>query len=240
MSVMKNKSLWDKLQSFQFDDLEAGFSFSHRLARENNWTSSFTQKVIEEYRRFLYLCCEAGHPVTPSEEVDQAWHLHLCYTRSYWHDLCRDTLKKEIHHGPTKGGKAEHHKFTNWYERTLTSYQREFSTSPPSEIWPPAEQRFAKISTQKIDSEKHFIIKKRTIYGAAAIFALSSILTSCGDGGDGLFLFFGIIVVIVIAISVLSSGGGGGKGGRGSGGSGCSSGCGDSGCSSGGGGCGGD
>ena len=66
--------------------------------------SKYTDRVIEEYRKFLYLLASAGHPVTPSDQVDQAWHLHLTYTRSYWEDLCEKTIGKPLHHGPTKGG----------------------------------------------------------------------------------------------------------------------------------------
>jgi hypothetical protein len=40
--------------------------------------------VLGEYRRFLFLAMEAGHPVSPSRAVDLAWHQHLLDTRSYW------------------------------------------------------------------------------------------------------------------------------------------------------------
>ena len=58
---MKNVALWNKLQAFSFDLPEADFSFSKRLARENNWAAAYTESVIQEYHRFLYLCVEAGH-----------------------------------------------------------------------------------------------------------------------------------------------------------------------------------
>jgi hypothetical protein len=32
------------------------------------------------------------HIVTPSEQVDQVWHLHLTYTRSYWDEFCPNVL----------------------------------------------------------------------------------------------------------------------------------------------------
>lgn len=76
--------------------------------------------MVDEYRRFAFLAIEAGHPVTPSEEVDQAWH--LTYTRSYWQRFCGETLKCELHHEPTQGGPAEGRKFHDWYSRTLESY----------------------------------------------------------------------------------------------------------------------
>jgi len=56
--------------------------FEARLARENGWCRAYTQRVIVEYKRFVYLAMTAGHVVTPSEEVDHAWHMHLTYTRS--------------------------------------------------------------------------------------------------------------------------------------------------------------
>ena len=44
----------------------------------------------------------SDHPVTPSIEVDQVWHLHLIYTRQYWNDFAKH-MPFEPHHGPTKG-----------------------------------------------------------------------------------------------------------------------------------------
>ena len=74
--------------------------------------------------------------------MDQAWHLHLCYTRSYWDELCGEVLGAPLHHGPTRGGRDEGAKFEDWYERTLQSYQRIFGQEPPSDIWPDAATRF--------------------------------------------------------------------------------------------------
>ena len=81
-----NEALWNRLEEFSFDKPGVDFSFSERLRHENQWSAEYTERVLMEYRRFLYLCVEAGHPVTPSDAVDQAWHLHLCYTRSYWEE----------------------------------------------------------------------------------------------------------------------------------------------------------
>ncbi len=44
--------------------------------------------MFDEYRRFAFLAATAGHPVTPSDAVDQAWHLHLTYSRDYWDRFC--------------------------------------------------------------------------------------------------------------------------------------------------------
>jgi len=172
-ALMKNLFLWQKLEAFQLDDPEAGFSLSDRLARENAWPMDFTHRVILEYKRFLYLCAEAGHPLTPSDEVDQAWHLHLCYTQSYWEDLCEQTLAKKIHHGPTKGGVSEREKFNHWYDQTLKSYREEFNVEPPKDIWPESKVRFGKQRFQRIDTIQNLILPKKWL------------LAGCGDSGCG-------------------------------------------------------
>lgn len=133
--------LWNRLVALDLDGT-AALPFSHRLARDNGWPTAFAQRVVLEYKRFVYLAATCGHPVTPSDEVDQAWHLHLVYTRSYWDELCGQVLGFALHHGPTKGGAAEGHKFQDWYAATLRSYAAAFGSAPPADIWPPAAVRF--------------------------------------------------------------------------------------------------
>ena len=132
---------WDRLRTLDFDATDAALPFSARLARDNGWSRGFAAKALEEYRKFCFLAVHAGHLVTPSDEVDQVWHLHLTYSRHYWDALCRDTLAKPLHHGPTEGGAAEDRKFHDWYEATLSSYRRYFG-EPPNDVWPPAAERF--------------------------------------------------------------------------------------------------
>ena len=132
---------WIRLSNLDFDAAHAALPFSARLARDNGWSRDFAAKAIEEYRKFCFLAVHAGHPVTPSDEIDQVWHQHLTYSRHYWGALCRDTLGSPLHHGPTQGGAAEDRKFRDWYEATLASYRRYFG-EPPSDVWPAAAERF--------------------------------------------------------------------------------------------------
>lgn len=136
-------TLRERIELFELDEPDASLPFTSRLAREQGWTHAFAARVVMEYRRFIYLAVTAGHPVTPSEAVDQAWHLHLVYTKNYWHVLCRDILGEELHHQPTFGGPGEGAKFSAWYARTLASYQIAFCAQPPADIWPEPERRFA-------------------------------------------------------------------------------------------------
>lgn len=231
---MKNRVLWNKLSAFPLDDASSAFKFSQRLSKENGWDTGYTERVLQEYRRFLYLSSVAGHMVTPSDAVDQAWHLHLCYTRSYWEDLCRDTLGKPLHHGPTKGGKPESAKYHDLYECTLDSYRSQFNEEPPADIWPSAGERFACRDFRRVDSSTHFILPKRRVTQLAVASVAGLALAGCtghlattGDGGGLVaFFFFGFIFLILIVCII--KGGKGFGGGGGCGGSGCGGGCGGS------------
>src|SRR5687767_14921571 len=87
-----------RLEAYSLDEPGAPLAFSARLARENGWTAAYADRVIEEYKRFVLLAISAGHPVTPSEQVDQAWHLHLLYTETYWLHFCPQVLGRPLHH----------------------------------------------------------------------------------------------------------------------------------------------
>jgi hypothetical protein len=149
------------LSEFSFDQGGEQLTFSKRLARENGWSNTFAERVLEEYKRFIFLSMEAGHPVTPSDQVDQAWHLHLTYTDSYWNRLCKDILDKPIHHNPTKGGPSEGTKFEDCYSKTLQSYERLLGSIPPVDIWPEASIRFGKdLSHQRVNLHSNWVIPK--------------------------------------------------------------------------------
>ena len=159
-----NDVVWKKIAGLKFDHENADLPFSKRLARENRWPHWFALDVIEEYRKFLYLIERAPHPVTPSIEVDQVWHLHLIYSEFYWEDFAKGMPVKP-HHGPTRGGNDEDNKFIDWYSKTLESYEQIFDNKPPVHIWPSKEERFrANQSWAWIDASKHFIIDRNAGY----------------------------------------------------------------------------
>lgn len=155
------QTLLDRLLAFQFDQTDVKLTFARRLARENGWSTAYAERVIVEYKKFLFLAVTAGHVVTPSEQVDQAWHLHLTYTRSYWEDLCRGVLHQPLHHGPTKGGDEEQAKFIDLYNQTLASYQCLLGQEAPEDIWSPPEQRFGEdLRHVNVNTERYWLIPK--------------------------------------------------------------------------------
>jgi hypothetical protein len=152
--------LWQKIRYLPIDDPKSALPFSARLARDNGWELDFALRAIDEYKKFILLAATLPHPVTPSDQVDQVWHLHLLYTRSYWDELCQKILQKPLHHDPTRGGSGERGKFRHWYDYTLESYRQVFGAPPPQDIWPPAEIRFGLINFIRVNTDTHWVIPK--------------------------------------------------------------------------------
>lgn len=255
--MQTHEALWRAIEAFDIDGGKSEFPFAFRLARENGWTPAFAKRVAFEYKRFLFLSQVAGHPVTPSDEVDQSWHLHMVYTRSYWDRLCREVLQRPLHHDPTRGGQAEGAKFEDWYTRTLESYQRLFGETPPRDIWPANEERFARaVQFKRVNVCESLIIPKarvRKALATAAIGGAACALAGCAmtiannSSSDTWFILGAIAIgsIVMILVAVVSrhgqkndgrggSGCGNGGGGIGGcGGSGCAHDSGGSGCSNG-------
>lgn len=248
-------ALWQAINAYDIDAADAAFPFSRRLARDNGWTRDFAGRAIAEYKRFIYLCCVSGHTLTPSDEVDSVWHLHLIYTQDYWDRFCDETLQRKIHHGPTKGGSAEADKYRTCYQRTLDAYRSEFGAEPPQALWPEEDKRFSPDRYQRIDVSTKIILPRRQVFlcltGAACLAlaactpeaTITSVAHFIARAWVGL-LFFGFLILIVIASARKAktgqrgdnSSGCGGTFGCGSNSDGDSGGDGGSGC---GGGCGG-
>ena len=199
---------WNRLLALDFDAADAALPFSARLARDNGWSRAFAARAIEEYRKFCFLAVHAGHPVTPSDEVDQVWHLHLTYSRHYWDTLCRDTLEKPLHHGPTQGGVAEDRKFHDWYEATLASYRRYFG-EPPKDLWPAARERFherndfVRINRRDVVTLDRALLKRgalASLAGGGVLAVAHAVAQARGRGrrSSG----FGFVVVLAAALIV--------------------------------------
>ena len=160
----QNDVLWQSIDAFDFNDPDADLSFTARLAREIGWKPDYASRMVEEYKRFVYLAIRAGHEVTPSDAVDQAWHLHLTYSQNYWNKFCKDVLEMPLQHDPTKGGKPEVEKYWGQYHRTLDTYQELSGESPPVDIWPSPRDRFADVSAiRRINAAQDWVIRKPTI-----------------------------------------------------------------------------
>ena len=217
--MVGNVALWKRIEAFDVEGGGDAYCFADRLSHENGWTRSFTLHAIDEYKKFVYLAAIAQLPVTPSDVVDQVWHLHLVYTRSYWEELCGGVLGKPLHHGPTKGGAREDRRYRQQYADTLALYRAEFECDAPSHIWPAEGERFAGAAHQVwVDKRKHFIVAKPSWqYVGTAVLCLGLVMFA-GNGAlaaeaEGDFSGIGMLVVdaavlgalmLLIVISALS------------------------------------
>lgn len=170
--------LWQRIAAHHIGPPDAALTFAQRLARENRWTHDYAERVIEEYRRFCYLAMTAGHEVTPSDQVDQAWHLHLTYSRDYWDVFCPQVLGKPLHHGPTAGGAAEGARYYDQYAQTLRSYEAVFGPVP-AEVWSPAAERFGR-HPQAFRAMPDAVLLWRTRNGWAALALAALALLAAG------------------------------------------------------------
>ena len=247
------QDLWQAILAYSPGYVDASLGFARRLAEENGWTEEYAQRVVMEYKRFVFLAATREHPVTPSDQVDQAWHLHLTYSRDYWEEFCPGTLGRPLHHDPTRGGSAERAKYFDWYERTLNDYRTVFG-EPPADIWPASAIRFAQRFERRLIVEHKARPSGRWAALVAALGLAGSAWGAQGNAGFNwiwfLLLIGGFLLFLVWLLR--RSGTAQGKGrndGSGCGGAGCGSvggsshDGGDSGCSGGsgcgGGGCGG-
>ncbi|MBS1661428.1 MAG: hypothetical protein JST68_10300 [Bacteroidetes bacterium] len=209
MLSFEQSQLWDKIQAFTIDDAAAERPFSAKLAALQRWSPLFTQKAIGEYKKFLFLCCILDNGAAPSKVVDEVWHLHLTYTRSYWIELCQGTLGKEIHHHPSTGGVAEDEKHRDWYGETLRAYKEVFGMEAPVDVWPTPAGDVA-VSEDAGGGVKAFL---RSVFSRAAIgvvllpflfiAAAYHTINPFELGGPHFLVFFPVFGVALMAVHIL-------------------------------------
>ena len=192
--LLKDESLWSRIQGFSLDAPDADFPFSKKLAKEESWSLDFTRKAIEEYKKFVYLCCILPHGASPSGIVDKVWHMHLIYTQNYWEDFCPNILKRMLHHHPSKGGSKENIKHKDWFSDTLKNYREIFQSEAPQDIW---------MGEEHAEKKKNRWGKWKFIPFLALILMLTScfgeVLTTLGSI---IFSITGILVVGGIVSSI--------------------------------------
>jgi len=142
MSV-DQQQLYQRLLDHELHNPEHVIGFNDHLMRSNGWSHDFALRAIAEYRKFVFLAMVADHQVTPSDQVDQVWHLHLLFSDDYWNDFCPRVLGRPLHHTPTRGGPVERQRFMQLYRATLSSYRQHFG-EPPRDLWPPVDVRFGR------------------------------------------------------------------------------------------------
>ena len=178
------EALWWKVHAYSLDQPAVTDPFSARLAREQRWSATYTQRVIAEYKRFVLLAVTPSDGVTPSEAVDRVWHAHLTYTREYWNTFCGSVLGRPLHHSPGNGDTDDHAKHWRNYTRTLERYAEMFSEPAPSDIWPPVAIRFGvEPSDVPVSSRADLIVSSSSLQSAADAIVLHAYEAAFLAGG---------------------------------------------------------
>lgn len=153
-------ALWQRLEQHDFGTAGHRLGFTARLAREHGWSEAYAAGAVREYKRFCFLAMVSGHAVTPSDAVDEAWHLHLTYSRDYWTRYCPEVLGGNLHHEPSRGGHEQAGLHYEQYAQTLASYQRWFGP-PPLDYWPDAHTQTASPARyRRIDLSRHWLLRR--------------------------------------------------------------------------------
>ena len=87
-----NQPLWEKILLI---DLKRVFD---RLVHKLDFTEDRAEDAINGYRQYLYLVNTVGN-LTPSEDVDEAWHAHVLHLPAYFRD-CMSAFGRVIWHIP--------------------------------------------------------------------------------------------------------------------------------------------
>ncbi len=153
-------ALWQRICAHPFANPARPQDFVAKLMQGQGWTRNQALEAIEEYRRFCFLACVEGRAMTPSDQVDEVWHLHLTHTRDYWEVWCRDVLGMAIHHDPSQGGASELSLYRRHYAETLASYEQWFGASP-QRWWPGTYERFRRPQRfRRVDTETVWLLPR--------------------------------------------------------------------------------
>jgi hypothetical protein len=92
MKANFNQALWEKILAIDLTRVLA------RLIHKLHFTPDRAEEAIKGYRQYLYLINTVGK-MTPSADVDEAWHAHILHLPAYVRD-CMASFGKVIWHVP--------------------------------------------------------------------------------------------------------------------------------------------
>lgn len=207
--------LWQRLDAHDFGTGSCALTFARRLASEHGWSRAYADGAIREYKRFGFLAVVSGHPVTPSDAVDEVWHQHLTYSRDYWQRYCAELLGRDLHHEPSRGGNDQARLHQRQYADTLASYQHWFGP-PPADYWPDARaQRSAAAAMRRVDLTRHWLLPRprlprpdwRQLAAAAFLLAMTPLLQALPPNPLDLPgpEFLGLFVLLMLVSGVIAA-----------------------------------
>lgn len=101
-----------------------------RLEKEHSYSRKKAEDLFREAKRMLYLRAAGATGVSPSIQVDDAWHAMLMFTRFY-QDFA-DFIGRFVHHNPTPGPPDD----GRLYAYTKKAYKEILGEEPNPKYWP--------------------------------------------------------------------------------------------------------
>lgn len=96
------------------------------------WKLEKAKKAVEQYRRWLWLNAVYGADrLSPSQDVDSVWHMHILDTRKYAEDCAVMFNGLFLHHNPYAGWESTEAEEAHQkrYQRTKQLYAEHFDDS---------------------------------------------------------------------------------------------------------------
>lgn len=124
--------LWLKLNMMNADGLKAFAPLMDAMQKQWGQNAEMAQRVIEEYRKFLFLAMRAGHQVIPPGPVNDAWMTHLQTAQNFWENLGQMITERPMSQGADASQFAS---MADAWKATLESYEKIFGMKPPMDIW---------------------------------------------------------------------------------------------------------
>jgi hypothetical protein len=202
---MHDSELWARIEAHPIGRSEGREVFVQRLMDGQGWSEGKTEALIDEYKRFCYLAIiKLDLTRAPSPQIDQIWHQHLTWTRTYWDEFCGQVLRAPLHHEPSQFGTRRYDK-----KAWTTSYQAEFHKAPGAWDWWPGPHP---VEADRIDSIRWintkplvFLPPPPLVLAATCCLSIGLVLAVIGFWVSGLLLLGVLLFVVgVLALTKLN------------------------------------
>ena len=124
--------LWLKLNMMNPQGMQAFAPMTKMMEQQMGTGSETAQRVIEEYKKFLFLAMRAGHQVIPPGIINEVWMMHMQNAQNYWENLGQMIAEKPVSQGIDAKSFGT---MADAWTATLKSYEAVFGTKPPMDIW---------------------------------------------------------------------------------------------------------
>lgn len=125
--------LWLKLSTMNAEGLQAFAPMMKMVEQQMGANAEMAGRLIEEYRKFLFLAMRAYHQVIPPGVINEVWMMHMQQAQDYWEQLSQMITERPVT-GGTMDAKTMGSMADAWTQ-TLKSYEAIFGSKPPMDIW---------------------------------------------------------------------------------------------------------